>query len=406
MPLFKYKATQDGMRSYGEIEAADEQLALSRLTRQGLQVYQLTAVESLPVPIARLGAVGLKRSGAVPREELLLCLQELSTLLNAGISLADAVLNITRGYEHRPLGESLKKAYESLRSGGSFAQALRASELELPEYVHQLVAAGEETGQLAASLASAVRQMDADARFRREIRNALTYPMVLVGSGLLATLVVFVFVVPKFAHILSNPKADIPMLSRWVLGAGIWLVDNKLLAATIVIALGWVLWRLASSVRVRQEAWELAGRVPLLDRWVEHVELTRWGSMFAVLLHHKLPILDALRHSRNSLTGQRRRQQVDLVYRDVKTGHTLAAAMGSHRFIDTMGLNLIRVGEQSGRLAQTAASLADMHRVHAEQSMKQFLVLLEPFTILVVSVILGGIMISVMLAITSLTNVI
>lgn len=405
MALFRYKATQDGLRSQGEIDAVNEQMALGQLARQGLQVYQLRAVEAFSRPKAGLAEAGFRRAGAVRAEEILMCLQELSTLLNAGIPLADAVLNTTRGYEQRPLGEALKKTYSSLRSGASFAQALRDSELRLPEYVHQLVAAGEETGQLATSLASAVRQMDADARFRREIRNALTYPMVLVVSGLLATLVVFVFVVPKFAHILSNPKADIPMLSRWVLGSGVWLVNNKLLAGAVVAGLAVTIWHLFSSTSVRQEMWEFAGRVPLLDRWVEHVELTRWGSMFAVLLQHRLPILEALRHSRNSLTGLRRRQQIDMVYRDVKTGHTLAAAMQTQRFMDSMGLNLIRVGEQSGRLAQTTASLADMHRIHAEQSMKQFLVLLEPVTILMVSVVLGGIMISVMLAITSLTNV-
>ena len=90
----------------------------------------------------------------------------------------------------------------------------------------------------------------------------------------------------------------------------------------------------------------------------------------------------------------------------MRTGHTLAAAMQTHHFLDSVGLNLIRVGEQSGKLAHTTASLAQMHRTHAQQKMKQFLILLEPLTILMVSVLLGGIMISVMLAITSLTNVI
>ncbi len=80
--------------------------------------------------------------------------------------------------------------------------------------------------------------------------------------------------------------------------------------------------------------------------------------------------------------------------------------MQAHHFLDAVGLNLIRVGEQSGKLAHTTASLAQMHRTYAQQSMKQFLILLEPVTILLVSVLLGGIMISVMLAITSLTNVI
>jgi general secretion pathway protein F len=404
MPVYRYKATQGGQRHQGEVEALNEQEAMGKLAQKGLGVYQLQAVvidTSLNTLTGKAQA-----GGRIKADATLLCIQELSTLLNAGIPLADAVLNIAKGHEQRPLGTVLRRAYGSLRTGSTLATALENCGLNLPDYVHELVAAGEETGQLGAALTSAAAQMEADARFRRETRNALTYPMVLIVSGLLATLVVFVFVVPKFANILTNPKADIPAMSRWVLNSGLWLVNNKMLASMALACAVAALWVLLSNPKVRAQLWETASTMPLLGRWIEHVELSRWASMFAVLLHHHVPILDALHHSRNSLTGQRWRQKADFIHKEVKTGQSLAAAMQAHRFIDPMGLNLIRVGEQSGRLAHTTTSLAQMHRTHAEQSMKQFLVLLEPVTILLVSVLLGGIMISVMLAITSLTNVI
>jgi general secretion pathway protein F len=119
-----------------------------------------------------------------------------------------------------------------------------------------------------------------------------------------------------------------------------------------------------------------------------------------------VPLLEALAHSRNSLTGLQWRRKADLIVGDVRSGKSLADAMQAHHFVDAIGLNLIRVGERSGALPKTVASLAALHRASSEQSLKQFLVLLEPLTILMVSVLLGGIMISVMVAITSLTNVI
>src|SRR5262249_27767687 len=157
------------------------------------------------------------------------------------------------------------------RSGIGFARALRQSSLDLPAYVHELVNAGEETGRLAQSLHSATLQMEADARFRREARNALTYPLLLVISGLVATLVVFVFVVPKFANILSNPKADLPWMSRWVLQAGLWLVENKLLAlgASAVVVAG--LAALGSRPVTRTWLWEKSSSAPVLGQWIRHV---------------------------------------------------------------------------------------------------------------------------------------
>ncbi len=380
------------------------------LSKQGLKVFSLSEAgaggKPAMAPRVRTGSADPSQPRRIRQEELLLCIQELSTLLNAGIPLADALLNIARGHESRPLGAALSEAYTSLRSGTSLAVALKAGGLNLPEYVHELVKAGEETGKLGASLSSASQQMEADASFRRETRNALTYPMVLIASGLLATLVVFVFVVPKFANILTNPKADIPLFSRWVLQAGLWLVNNKILASITVAAAVGGAWLMLSQRAVREQLWETATTLPLIGRWIDHVELARWASMFSVLLQHHVPLLDALRHSQNSLAGQAWRRKAEAIAREVKAGQALAAAMQTHHFLDAVGLNLVRVGEQSGKLAHTTASLAQMHRTHAQQSMKQFLILLEPVTILLVSVLLGGIMISVMLAITSLTNVI
>lgn len=416
LAVFDYRGIgSDGKRARGSIEAVNRAEALQSLTARGFNIYELSGATTAASKVVNAAenrsgipsrAANAETNRRVKDDELRLCIHELATLLNAGISLADAVLNIARGHVNRPLGFALDATYSSLRSGERFAEAMNQSGLRLPDYVSELIRAGEETGKLGEALTSASEQLEADAQFRRESRNALTYPMVLIVSGLLATLVVFVFVVPKFANILTNPKADIPLFSRWVLESGLWLVQNKLIAifvAATAVA-GTVL--LLSQASVRAQLWEAASVLPLAKRWVEHVELSRWASMLSVLLVHHVPLLDAMRHAANCLKGQSLRRKAQMIISDVKSGQPLAAAMQSHQYIDAVGLNLIRVGEQSGKLAETTGSLAKLHRGQAEQNMKQFLVLLEPVTILLVSVLLGGIMISVMLAITSLTSVI
>ncbi len=417
MPIFTYRGvTENNEKARGSVEAIDRSQALQLLSAKGLNVYELVseiaaskASESEQAPsfnsvFAKLGLAQGRRD--VSADELRLCVHELATLINAGISLADAVLNIARGHAGRPLGYALDVTYASLRSGSRFAQSLNSSGIRLPDYVSELLRAGEETGKLGEALTSASSQLEADAQFRRESRNALTYPMVLIVSGLLATLVVFVFVVPKFGNILTNPKADIPVFSRWVLESGLWLVQNKLIATLVAVSTIIGVGFLLAQASVRAQLWEIASVLPLAKRWVEHVELSRWAGMLSVLLLHHVPLLDAMKHAANCLKGQSLRRKAQMIISDVKGGQPLAAAMQAHQYIDAVGLNLIRVGEQSGKLAETSGSLAKLHRNQAEQNMKQFLVLLEPVTILLVSVLLGGIMISVMLAITSLTSVI
>lgn len=412
MPKFNFKAiNKNGLHVRDELESIDQRSALLELEKRGLNVYFIGQV-GLSFFTKDISSLKQKESfklldkKKIKSEEVLLCMQEMSTLLNAGIPLADSILNLSEGHAGRATGKILTYIYGGLRSGHSFATVLRDSQLNLPEYVFELIRAGEETGKLSAALNSVVDQMESDALFKRETRNALTYPVVLIASGILSTLVVFVFVVPKFANILTNPKADIPLFSRFVLESGLWLVNNVVLSFICVFSFLLLLWSIFSNKEIRLKIWDWAGNFPITKKWITNVELARWGSMFSVLLQNHVPLLDALDHSKNSLTSVSWKTKAEIVAKDVKSGQTLFLSMENNNFLDAIGLNLIRVGEKSGKLAETTSSLANMHKVNAQQSMKKFLVLLEPLTILLISTILGGIMISVMVAITSLTNVI
>lgn len=400
MPEFRYQATDaQGAVVKGVLTVEDQTEAMTQLQRRGLMVFEMQEVAA-----SRRSRISQpKRAG---RDAILVVLQELATLLDAGVTLADAVENVARGYQDSPLGLAFNKIYSQLRGGIAFSKALVDADLRLPNYVVELCRAGESTGKLAGSLRSAAEQLELEQNFQREARNALIYPLVLIVSGFLATLLVFVFVVPKFANILSNPKADIPTVSLWVLATGMWLTKNKLLLGALLVGVAGSAFALLRQEKVQQNLWNWAAGLPVIGSWIMHTEMARWSSMFSVLLQNHVSILEALAHAQNALRGDAWRQKAALILSDVRGGKTLAESLQLHQFIDATGVNLVRVGERSGALGKTTASLAQMHRMHSQQQMRQFLILLEPVTILLVSVVLGGIMISVMLAITSLTNVI
>ena len=400
MPEFRYQATDaQGVVIKGVLTVADEAQAMQQLQQRGLQAFEMKEA-------AAPRSLKLSQPKRAGHDALLVVLQELATLLDAGVPLADAVENVARGYGESPLGQAFTKIYAQLRGGVAFSSALIDANLRLPRYVEELCRAGESTGKLAGSLRSAAEQLELELNFKREARNALIYPMVLVVSGFLATLLVFVFVVPKFANILTNPKADIPTLSLWVLATGMWLTKNKLLLGAVLAGGALGAYLLLRQEKVQQSLWDRAAGLPVIGAWIMHTEMARWGSMLSVLLLNHVSILEALLHAQNALRGEVWRHKANLILTDVRGGKTLAESLQLHQFIDATGVNLVRVGERSGALGKTTASLAAMHRNHSQQQMRQFLILLEPITILLVSVVLGGIMISVMLAITSLTNVI
>lgn len=399
MPEFSYTALDaQGLRQRGTV-AADDLAGASRLLHERrLQPLALVpARRSAPLHRRKSGAGAAQAADAVA-----LLIGEVATLLEAGVPLAEAIATLAdaHGADH-PLAAVLK----SIRGGSSFSDALAASGLRLPVYVLQLVRAGESTGKLGAALRAAASHLEAELQFSQEARNALLYPAVLIGSGVLATLVMFVFVVPRFAAVLDNPKADLPWVSQLVLGLGLWLTQHQVtvgaVVALLIVAMVWA----ARRADVRQAAWELAARLPVLGPWTLHAEIARWASLFAVLLNSRVPLLTALGQANEALRRRSLRSDAANALAEVRGGKALSQALGDTALLDAAGLNLIRVGERAGSLGATVASLARMHATQSQLRLKRFLVLLEPMAILLISLVLGGIMISVMLAITSLTNV-
>lgn len=397
MPEFSYTAIdRKGIRQLGHIIAADQDKAAQLLFERHLQPVALKP-SVVRRPARRQGG-----DRAPTADALALLIGELATLLEAGVPLAEAVATLADAHgEAHPLSAILR----SIRGGAAFSDAMSSSGLDLPMYVLQLVRAGESTGKLAAALRAASTHLEAELQFSQEARNALLYPLVLICSGILATLVMFVFVVPRFAAVLDNPKADLPWVSKLVLGLGMWLTQHQVtvgaVAALLVVLAVWASRR----ADVRQAAWEVAAQLPVLGPWTLHAEVARWASLLAVLLNSRVPLLAALGQANETLRRRGLRANAGTALSEVRGGKALSQALAESTLLDAAGLNLIRVGERAGSLGQTVASLARMHTTQSQLRLKRFLVLLEPIAILVISLVLGGIMISVMLAITSLTNV-
>ena len=404
---FFYRAADEmGQRVDGTVQADGIDAATTLLASRGLRVFQIRPSDGAAGATASPPGPMTRASGRISTLQRVWLFDELATLLEAGIVLVEAIDGLRMSEEHSALGKALSQVNVRLRSGATLSAALRDSALGLPRYVTELVQAGESTGRLASAARAAAQQQLAEHEFAREVRNALTYPAVLMGSGILAMLVVFVFVVPKFASILDNPKADLPLVSLWVLHGGVWLANHLVgvgAALGAMLALGvWVARRPSAQMAV----WEAAGKLPLSKAWVLDAELYRWSSMLALLTQNRVSLLEALSQANATLRTRSLAAKGDRVADAVRQGRSLAVALGEQGLLERSALSLIRVGEKSGTLERCLTTLAGRYRTASQQRIKRFLVLLEPVTILVISVVLGGIMISVILAVTSLTNVI
>ena len=397
---FEYQAANSqGQMLTGQLGAADKHEALRRLREQNLIPVSIT-------PLAGNDPRQHTRSTRASAQDITLSMQQLATLLNAGVPLAEAVDSIRSAHDHSAIGQAFSGILNALRSGETFSKALQAAELSLPPYLTQLAVAGEVTGRLGQSLEAAVVQMAYEERVRSEMRNALTYPAILVFSGIAATLLVFLVVVPKFANLIKPGDSNIPALSRWVIGTGLFVKANLLwiaLGAAAVVLGGIIALR---EPKVRSQLFELLARAPILGTWLLETEMGRWASMLSALLENRVSIITAMELSHSGIKIASLRYRLQQVLREVRAGTKLADALSTTRALSAMGVNLVRVGERSGEMARMLRALATLYENAGRDRMKRFLLLLEPLSILLIGSVIGTIMVAIMLAVTSLNNVI
>ncbi|MGN8160470.1 type II secretion system F family protein [Salinisphaera sp. SWV1] len=395
--LFHYEATNaQGVGMEGHIEADSESAAYRALQAQGL----------LPLTIAparqpRGGRLRSRRLTGAMRKQ---AVEEMATLLASGVPLSEALPSLRKGHANTPLGTVFDELHAGLRGGDSFSESLERSRLSLPPDVLQMIRAGEAAGDLGGAMRTALDRMEYVASSQRELRNALIYPAILVIAGLAAIVLIFAIVVPRFQRLLSKGGDSVPWISRVVLHIGMFLHDHWLFVLAGVAGVAGVCWALLQQPQVRRTAEDTLLRLPGIGSWLLQAEMGRWTHSLGALLSSKVPLARALALSAEAVTIASLRRRLTTVQANIRAGERLTDALERQHLIDPMGANLLRVGEQSGRLAEVLASLTRVYNTSATQRMKRFLLLLEPAAILFIGASIGLLMVAIMLAVTSLNN--
>ncbi len=398
---YRFKALNaEGVMLDGRIAAQSEREAARLLERRGLSLVDISE-EGAGSPAAVSGFAFLRgRERKLRHQDIILALHELSTLLASGVGLAESVAAQARSSHHPRLQAAFTTISAALRQGQPFSQALQAAGLPLPGYVDTLVRSGEKAGLLGRALQDSVAQMEYDQGVRNEVRQALTYPAILVLAGLGAVMMMFTFVVPKFANLLKRAE-DLPWLASAVLNTGMfarqwwWLL---LLAIAALAAWAVRKWR---DPAARARGFEWLERVPVLGTWRVEAEAAAWARILGTLLGNRVPLLDALTLAQSGVRAPGRRARLEAASRAVRNGATLADALQEQGTLTPTGYNLVRVGERSGELPAMLHSLARLYEDSGRTRMKQFLAILEPAAILLIGGAIGLIMIGIILAITS-----
>ena len=398
MSTFTYNALNTlGHSIAGELVADDERAALRELSRRGLTPLSLS--------IAAQATRGFRWRKRGTLEDQIRLISELAVLIGAGVTLSEAVSITSRSPVHKVFRDGLDGVGRDLRRGESVSEAIGNNLKSFPPYVYQLIRAGDETGSLANALKDSCQQMQFDDRVRKDIRQALIYPLFLLAMGSAATLFIFLVVVPRFAVMLKDRLELLPFFSRSLFHIGLFMQANILPAGALLIVATGVVAVLLREVPFMNRLREIVARLPVLGKFVLDAEAGRWTAMLSILLRNRIPLVHSLNIAKESLRLESFKVRLDQVERGVRNGNALAAALVDYQVFDEALTNLIGVGERSGRLAEMLQSAAALAEQKGRDRIKRATAVLEPLAILFIGGMIGVIVIALFTAIASINNV-
>lgn len=333
-------------------------------------------------------------SDKVTLDDLTLFTSQLSLLLRTGNSLVPSISILARQGRSNAMKQVLERVNSSLQDGKSLSDSLERSPEVFGSMYVSIVRAGEATGALQQCLEQLTKMLDIQNGLRARVKEAMTYPIVLLC--IMAGVMVFMltFVLPRFGKLFEGIEEELPITTRMLLGSGqlvstkLWVLVPSVLALALITR-----WLLSSGIL--QRVWDrLKFRIPLVGALIEQSFLLRLFSTLSLLLANHVPLLDTIKILRSLVSGSRYRAFFDNLSSQVEAGQGVTPAFKEARFLpDTVKL-MVATGESSGALDKVAESLADKYRQDLESGVRRLSTLMEPIMLVVMGALVGLIAIS------------
>ncbi len=337
------------------------------------------------------------------RKEIHALFDQLSTYLDAGVPLEKAfeIFSKEASFSAR-FQQFISDVHKGLRSGKKLSDMLAENPDIFQKHIAATIRAGEESGKLVESLTAVASLIKREIKLRESVISALTYPLILLSTACLSVLLIIYFAVPRFARMFLDMGKEMPVIMKamFYVSNHFWLsTGSALLIVASATALGMQLLRQAE---FREKLEKLLIKTPGIGRLLLSYQYAIYFRILGMALQSSLPIDKGLELSLSSLITDSLKKKFNEVLLDVRKGKSMSASLSGDDLVPSSVVNLLRVAEESGRLDEMSIKIADILGDEVNRDLKKFVSLAEPLIILFVSIIIGGIIISLLYSLFSI----
>lgn len=402
MPLYEYKAIeQDGNDVKGMLDAYDLDDLRSQLKQNQLFLKKAKVVEH------KKPNMFFALSSKTSKTKIVLFIRQLSVMIDAGIAVEDAIKTLRNQEEDKALKNALVEVYDDILKGEFLSDALGKHPKIFPPFFKNMMYVGEISGNLPRVLNKLADYYERDLKIKSKAKNSMIYPMFLGIIIVLVFIFLLVFIVPKFEDMISEMGGEVPVITQIVMNMSYFFRNNYIfiiIALLIVGSIGYLFFNKTKKGIYLRDKIKLS--FPIIGKVNYYLITTRFSRGFAVLTASGITVLDAMETTGKLMENKYFEKKFEQAIDDVKKGKKITRAVASLKFFPQMLIEMLSVGEQTGRLDNVLEKTADYFDDRVEQSIARAVAALEPMIIIIAGFLVGFVILAVLLPLIAVLNTI
>ena len=401
---YRYTArTQDGKESKGTLDAASLDLAVGSLQRKNLIITFIEPVGEKSAGLARLLSFSNLFSN-VKMQDVVLFSREFATLFEAKVPIVNSLNIIISETTNKALRRVLSNVLEDIQGGISLSQALSRHPNVFSRFYVSMVKSGEESGKLEEIFKFLADYLERSFELQRKARNALIYPAFVLSAFVVVMVLMLVFVIPKLSTILEETGQAVPIYTKIVIGASSFLRSFGFLFLILLAVFGVFIFRYLRTENGKVYFARFLISIPIIGNLYRKIYLSRIADNLSTLLSGGITALRALDITSEVVDNEIYRRILVDSLESVKGGSMISDSLSKYKDIPSLFSQMIRIGEETGKLDYILKSLAGFYRRDVDNMVDNLVSLIEPILILALGLGVGLLVASVLIPIYNLST--
>lgn len=398
MPIYKWEGkTLKGQIKKGEMEAPTEQAIRIHLRQQNIIPTKIST-KSREIGLA----FSFKRK--VNQRSIAIFTRQLATMIDAGLPLVQSLEILATQQEDRTFKNIIRQIREDVEGGSTFAGALKKHPGTFNELYTNLVVAGEEGGILDNILTRLANYIEKAEALKKKVKSALVYPSTIVGVAVIVVMILMIFVIPVFETMFKSAGQSLPLPTLITLTISKFVKNNIIIVLPGLIGLIYLFRRYYRTESGKTVIDRLILKTPVFGSLFQKIAVARFSRTLGTLVSSGVPILDGLLIVSRTAGNKTIETAILNARNSIREGETIAEPLGRSTVFPPMVIQMISVGESTGALDSMLSKIADFYEEEVDVAVANMTSLLEPFLMIFLGVVIGGVVISMYLPIFQMAS--